>query len=268
MTDDQRRVPIKVRVVDKRKTNPEPNADQTGPSDTSSAAPSAPFTQSVFEGSHSSAKGGSADASGVGGNSVREGATSSEGEALSSVDAGVGSAEPDDSGASADGAPSAAVEAGEQEENQTGVNRDYLDDLRRVQAEFDNFRKRTFKERQHAESRGKRLLVEHLLPVLDNFERAIAHGEGGGGVELVFRELKSTLESEGLAEIPAEGQPFDPQVHEAVESVEDPEVDHAMVTQVYRRGYSFGGDVVRPAMVVVARPVEETTEQPEAAGGS
>lgn len=130
----------------------------------------------------------------------------------------------------------------------------------RVQAEFDNFRKRTFKERQQAEARGKRALVEHLLPVLDNFERAIAHGEGGAGVELVFKELKSALAREGVEEIPAQDAPFDPQVHEAVESVEDDSVDQPMVSAVYRAGYMFGGEVVRPAMVVVARPVEGAQE--------
>ena len=143
-----------------------------------------------------------------------------------------------------------------------------MQDLLRERAEFDNFRKRTLRERQHAEARGKRLIVEHLLPVLDNFERAISHGEGGAGVELVFKELKSALASEGLAEIEAEGKPFDPQVHEAVESVEDTEVEQPMVTSVYRRGYTFGGEVVRPAMVVVARPVEDAVDdQAEVAGG-
>ena len=203
MTDDQRRVPIKVKVVDKRKTTPDTEND--------------------------------------------EGVTSSENQTPSLVDAGF------DFDAALPSEGDASLTAVEEEGEK---NRDYLQDLLRVQAEFDNFRKRTFRERQQAENRGKRVLLEHLLPVLDNFERAIAHGEGGAGVELVFRELKSSLEREGLAEIPAEGKAFDPQVHEAVESMEDPEVDEATVTQVYRRGYTFGDEVVRPAMVVVARPVE------------
>ena len=215
MTDDDRRVPIKVKVVDKRKTTPDTESD--------------------------------------------EGVTSSEDQTPSLVDAGFDfdeAASPSEGDASL----TAVEEEGEK-------NRDYLQDLLRVQAEFDNFRKRTFRERQQAENRGKRILVEHLLPVLDNFERAIAHGEGGAGVELVLKELRSSLEREGLVEIPAEGEPFDPQVHEAVESVEDPEVEQATVTQVYRRGYTFGGDVIRPAMVVVARPVDGGAEQDEPAVG-
>ena len=169
------------------------------------------------------------------------------------VDAGVASAQPDDASPDESGAPSSA----ETEEK----NRDYLQDLLRERAEFDNFRKRTFRERQQAEARGKRQIVEHLLPVLDNFERAISHGEGGDGVELVFKELKSVLANEGLVEIVSDEAPFDPKVHEAVESVEDPEVDQPTVTQVYRRGYSFGGDVIRPAMVVVARPADDAVAE-------
>lgn len=154
-----------------------------------------------------------------------------------------------------------------QEEEDGEAGHDYLDDLRRVQAEFDNFRKRTFRERQSAEARGKRRIVEQLLPVLDNFGRAIAHGEGGAGVELVFKELTSVLEGEGLAEIPAQGNAFDPRVHEAVESIEDDSVDHALVHAVYRAGYTFDGDVVRPAMVVVARPPDDSSTGDVAEGG-
>lgn len=258
MTDSSRRVPIKVKVVDKRKNKPEPDADLGEAPETSSEAPSLrsgkPFSSAP----------------------LREEASSSGGETPSSVDAGVGSSAGES--ASSGGASAGVAQAGAEGNGEEG--RDYLDDLRRLQAEFDNFRKRTFKERQQLEARGKRLLVEQLLPVLDNFERAISHGEGGAGVELVFKELKSTLEGEGLAEIPAKGAPFDPQVHEAVESVEDTEVDEATVTEVYRSGYTFGGDVVRPAMVVVARPAEpppqaagadaqpDSGEKAEAAGGA
>lgn len=205
---DQERVPIKVRVVDKRKSG---EAAKATPEEAVEASPAPTETEQIR--------------------------VETEEEAWAAV-------------------PQAPLPQPEPLEEH-----DYLDDLRRVQAEFDNFRKRTFKERQQAEARGKRALVGHLLPVLDNFELAIAHGEGGSGVELVFKELKSALEREGLAEIPAEGRPFDPQVHEAVESVEDETVDQATVTSVYRRGYTFGEDVVRPAMVVVARPVDEPDDR-------
>lgn len=243
MTDGQRRVPIKVKVVDKRKAKPETDPDVVAGLGAAEEAASAPLTQSVSKGS------------------LRETASSSEEGESRPVEAGVVSAEPGDSSTVAEPSSSAAVEAPIQSE----APRDYLDDLVRLQAEFDNFRKRTFRERQQAEAWGKRRIVEHLLPVLDNFERAIAHGEGGAGVELVFKELKSALEVEGLVEIESEGKPFDPQVHEAVESVEDPEVDQAMVTQVYRRGYTFAGEVVRAAMVVVARPADVAADNAEPA---
>ncbi len=147
--------------------------------------------------------------------------------------------------------------------------RDYLDDLRRLQAEFDNYRKRVLREQSLAGTRATSRLLEKLLPVLDNFERAIEHGAGDAGVELILKDLKRILEDEGLKEIAAEGQPFDPQVHEAVESLEDPGVNETVVKRVYRKGYRLGDKVLRPAMVVVARPAEEDSlpSQPSAAQG-
>jgi molecular chaperone GrpE len=136
------------------------------------------------------------------------------------------------------------------------VERDYLDDLRRVQAEFDNYRKRMMKQQAELAERATVRLVERLLPILDNFERAISHGEGGEGVALVFKELKGALEAEGVEEIPSEGVPFDPRVHEAVESHEDEKVEEPISQRVYRRGYRMKDHVIRPAMVVVARPLD------------
>ena len=133
---------------------------------------------------------------------------------------------------------------------------DYLAELQRERADFENYRKRMMREVSSSGVRAKSVLAEKLLPVLDNFERAIAHGEGGEGVALVFRELKTALESEGLEEIEAEGQPFDPNVHEAVMSVDDDGVAEPTVKEVYRRGYRFGEQLLRAAMVVVARPSE------------
>ncbi|HEV2757794.1 MAG TPA: nucleotide exchange factor GrpE [Actinomycetota bacterium] len=142
---------------------------------------------------------------------------------------------------------------------------DYLADLQRLQAEFANYRKRMMAQNAEAAARGEARMVERLLPVLDSFERAIAHGEGGEGVELVFKELRSVLENAGLTEVPGEGAPFDPQVHEAVESREDPEVTEEVVRTVHRRGYSMNDKLLRAAMVGVARPApaapEETPEE-------
>jgi molecular chaperone GrpE len=144
---------------------------------------------------------------------------------------------------------------------------DYLGDLQRLQAEFANYRKRMMRQNAEESARGASRLVEKLLPVLDNFELAIAHGEGGEGVEMVFKELRSVLENAGLAEVPGEGAPFDPQVHEAVESREDESVAEEVVRAVHRRGYTMDGKLLRPAMVGVARPVAaepEPTESPTA----
>lgn len=127
-------------------------------------------------------------------------------------------------------------------------------EYQRLQADFSNARKRMMRETSEASARGAERVVAQLLPVLDNFERAIAHGEGGEGVELVFKELKAVLENAGLEEVPGEGAPFDPQVHEAVESREDASVTEEVVRAVHRRGYSMNGKLLRAAMVGVARP--------------
>jgi molecular chaperone GrpE len=132
----------------------------------------------------------------------------------------------------------------------------YLDDLRRLQAEFENYRKRVMKDQASIAERSKARLLERLLPVLDNFERAMSHGEGGPGVKLVFKDLKETLAAEGLEEIPAEGVAFDPRIHEAVESTEDASLSEPTCVTRYRTGYRLGEKVLRPAMVVVARPPE------------
>lgn len=138
-----------------------------------------------------------------------------------------------------------------------GESRDYLDDLKRLQAEFDNFRKRSRADQASAGDRSAARVIEELLPVLDNFERAIAHGEGGEGVQLVFKDLRAALERLGLEEVPAEGVAFDPNVHEAVESREVGDLAEPQIIEVYRRGYLHKGQLLRPAMVVVGRPLEK-----------
>jgi molecular chaperone GrpE len=100
-------------------------------------------------------------------------------------------------------------------------------------------------------------MVEELLPVLDNFERAIAHGEGGEGVQLVFKDLRAAMERAGLEEVPVEGVSFDPNIHEAVESRAVEGVTEATIIEVYRRGYMLKDRLIRPAMVVVGRPLEQ-----------
>jgi molecular chaperone GrpE len=160
------------------------------------------------------------------------------------------------------GAPVDEAAGAEASGLETVPEADYLADLRRLQADFENYRKRMLREQTALAERANARLIERLLPVVDNFERVIAHGEGGPGVELVFKELKSVLTSEGLEEIPAEGEPFDPNVHEAVEATEATGIDGPVCTKVYRTGYRLRSKVLRPAMVAVSRPAE-----PKAEGG-
>lgn len=143
--------------------------------------------------------------------------------------------------------------------------RDYLDDLRRLQAEFDNYRKRVVREQIAMATRASGRLIERILPALDNFEAALAHGEGGPGIEMVYKQLHATLEEEGVKEIPAQNVRFDPNVHEAFEAFEDESVDEPMSARVLRRGYMIRDRVLRPAMVSVARPVE--AREPDVAEG-
>ena len=135
---------------------------------------------------------------------------------------------------------------------------EYLDTLRRVQAEFENYRKRVIKEQTALVDRATEGLVEQLLPVLDSFELALKNADDAAdfegvrkGVELVYAELLGVLEKAGLSRIEAEGKPFDPNVHEAVMQEEgdgDP-----VVSDVLRTGYTLKGRVLRPAMVKVTR---------------
>ncbi len=137
---------------------------------------------------------------------------------------------------------------------------EYLDTLRRVQAEFENYRKRVIKEQTALVDRATSGLVEQLLPVLDSFELALKNLDAAGseelesvrkGVELVYAELLGALEKAGLSRIEAEGKPFDPNVHEAV--MQEDGDGEPVVTDVLRTGYTLKGRVLRPAMVKVTR---------------
>lgn len=142
---------------------------------------------------------------------------------------------------------------------------DFLDDLKRLQADFDNYRKRMMREQAASATRTKARFMEQLLPVLDAFDQALEHEEPSSGTELIYKQLRGVLEAEGLEEIPAEGVPFDPHVHEAVDSREDPDVEGIVCRSVYRRGYRVGDQVLRAATVVVARPPEQPARSQEQA---
>jgi molecular chaperone GrpE len=182
-----------------------------------------------------------------------------------------GEGAPGEAGSSNGPEPAPAPTPGERQEEDMAERieareQDLLDDLRRLQAEFDNYRKRMLREQTAMASRASARLIERLLPVLDNFERATAHGEGGPGIALVHKELRQVLEQEGLSEIDAEGAPFDPHLHEAFQAVDDAVVDAPVVQSVFRRGYRLGDQVLRPAMVIVARPPEPESEGDEPEG--
>lgn len=125
---------------------------------------------------------------------------------------------------------------------------EYLDALRRLQADFENYRKRAFKQQSDAIELATGRLVEDLLPVLDACEAGIVHGDEG--VTAVFTALLGTLERAGLERLDPIGQPFDPNAHEAV--LHEPgEGDEPEVAEVMRTGYLWKGRVVRAAMVKV-----------------
>jgi molecular chaperone GrpE len=134
-------------------------------------------------------------------------------------------------------------------------------ELQRMKADLENARKRMVKEQTRLTEYATRRLVERFLPVLDHFQLAMDHGEGGKGVALAVRQLSDILSSEGLEEIDvAEGTEFDPRVHHAVATYEDPSVTVDTVTKVQRRGYEFKGQSVRSPEVVVAQPTHEKGE--------
>jgi molecular chaperone GrpE len=131
---------------------------------------------------------------------------------------------------------------------------EYLDTLRRLKAEFENSRKRQERERARIlETASERLVVE-LLPVLDNLDRALeAEGDIREGVRATRDQLADVLAKEGLLPVASDGQPFDPNVHEAVMGQPSEEHEEGTILQTFERGYLLNGKPIRPAKVVVAR---------------
>ena len=164
-------------------------------------------------------------------------------------------AAPDPSSASSGGADSSPAE---QIQKLQAEKQELLDTLVRRQADFENYRKRVEKERQHERHRGVEALVEQLLPVLDAFERALAavdnasFAEHRKGFELIHRQLWDALAKQGLQRIESAGKHFDPHFHHAIERVETSEHADGTVLAELQPGYVFHGRVLRPAMVRVA----------------
>ena len=140
------------------------------------------------------------------------------------------------------------------------------EDLQRVAADFENYRKRAARERDDLVTRATQRLVEALLPVLDSLDNALGHEAGTPGEEAMLGGMRGTrqqlldvLAKEGLEIVPGAGEPFDPAVHEAVMGGGDGDL---VVTGEMRRGYLLSGRVIRPAMVMVGDPDDRDEETP------
>ena len=159
----------------------------------------------------------------------------------------------------------AAADAAMQEEIEAlkgqvdGLNKDLQekkDRLLRLQADFDNFRRRSAKEREEISAVVTQNFCKDMLPLLDNFERAMAAETKDveafqKGVEMIFTQFQEILKENGLEHIEAVGQKFDPNFHQAVMRVEDPEKEDDTVAQELQKGYMVKGRVIRPSMVQV-----------------
>jgi molecular chaperone GrpE len=145
-------------------------------------------------------------------------------------------------------------------------NEELIDTLQRLQADFDNYRKRAARDQESLVARAGERIVKELLPILDDLERALeaveSHEEAKleDGVQLVYRQLEQLLEKEGLALVETDGK-FDPHVHEALLTQPSDE-DEGSVIEVLQKGYRLGDRVLRPARVVVAGPKEEPSGDP------
>lgn len=164
-------------------------------------------------------------------------------------------AEGGDDPVEASAAPTASVAS---EIDKVRAERDaLLDRLARLQAEFDNARKRAAREQQEFREFAAAEVIKNILPVLDSLERALkASAEGDdlrSGVELIHRQFLDALQKLGVQPIPTEGKEFDPRVHEAIEMVQTQEVEDHHVLDEVQRGYKYKDRLLRPAMVRVAR---------------
>ena len=163
----------------------------------------------------------------------------------------------------AQGAEEAAEDSGkengetEKEEEVKEEGKEDTEELRylRLMADFQNYKKRVEKEKRDLYSYANEKLMNELLAVVDNFERALDHDADEGfkeGIEMIFKQLQDVLEKSGLAEIPALGEEFDPNVHSAVMTEETEEYESGKVSGVMQKGYTLNGKVIRPSMVKVA----------------
>jgi molecular chaperone GrpE len=167
--------------------------------------------------------------------------------------------EPAQAGVQDDGGDAAEIEGDLDELVKTAAQRDeYLALAQRTQADFENYRKRVARESANAQARGVIGLAKELLPALDNLDRALDAAAQDDplleGVRFVRSELGAALARVGIESFSPVGEPFDPAVHEAMTTIEQPEdgAESGTVVEVYQPGYRLGANVIRPARVVVA----------------
>jgi len=153
----------------------------------------------------------------------------------------------------------------------------YLANWQRCQADFYNYKKRSEQEKEEIVEFANCALVCNLLPIVDDLERAFAsipaeleESDWTEGIKLIYNKLKTTLETQGLTEIKAKGEPFDPRLHEAVMQQEGEE---GMVIEETQKGYTFKGKVIRPSLVIVGkgkekRRIRQTNQKEEQNGES
>lgn len=131
------------------------------------------------------------------------------------------------------------------------------DQLLRTMAEFDNYRKRTTKEKEQIFNRGMSYVVEAILPVIDNFERALSAAKDRDdnfvkGVEMTYNQMLSALKNLGVEQMDSIGQTFDPHFHDAMQHVEDEQYGENEIVEVFQKGYMLNDQVIRPSLVKVA----------------
>jgi molecular chaperone GrpE len=166
-----------------------------------------------------------------------------------------------------------SVEGHTREKEQEKENEDdAYDRLVRLTADYDNFRKRTQKEKAELVRYGNENLLRDFLPILDNFERAVEHAKKSTdvesvrtGVELILSQLKTTLDRFGLTTQPSVGEVFDPLVHEAVNHIPSPDHPANTVMEEHQKAYFLSGRLLRPALVTVSKGLETEAPPPKPA---
>jgi molecular chaperone GrpE len=156
--------------------------------------------------------------------------------------------------------------------------KDNYDRFLRAAADLENHRRRSKRDLDDARAEARTRVLKEMLPVVDNLERGLAHAEEAGkagdpaaivdGLRLVLRQFNHAFERSDVTPVDAQGQPFDPNLHEAISQVESADQPPGTVVSVLQRGYKLGDRLLRPALVVVAKPPSAPAPEPAAEGGN